>query len=620
MEHARILIVEDDRIVARDIQQQLQRIGHTIVGMTARGEDALQLALDTTPDLVLMDVRLEGEIDGIEVARELRDCCHIPVVFLTAYADSETVKRAALAEPFGYILKPFEDLQLVTVVEMALYKHRAEARLRESERRYAITLSSIGDAVIATDCECRITFINAVAERLTGWQRSDALGRRFDEVFVAIDEANGLGIEDPVPRVLKSGTRTSTLTGTLLESLDGRRTPVEASVSPITDDRAKVEGVVVVFHDVSERRQAEQAAWLRKTNARLEAAMCGSDIGVWEVDMPDGDVMSGRVHLTNIWERLGYGPAAETMTSAQYMQIIHPDDRGKTERAIEDYLGGKTASFELENRVMRADGAYRWMLVRGTALRNQQGLPVRFTGTVVDITELKRVQAELTEMMHGVRNVSNAIAHDLRTPLAELRSRLESLSVLRPGPDETFSEVDAALVDIDRVMAIFNALLRLAEIDSGIRRAGFVEGDIGDLVLEAAEFYLPVAELRNVSLSVECAGDLRAVADHLLIAQAVGNLIDNALKYAPVQGTIRVSATRNADGAISIAVADNGPGIPDAEKAKVTGRFYRGDASRGTPGVGLGLSLVAAVATLHGGSVAFTDNHPGTVATLLLAV
>jgi PAS domain S-box-containing protein len=567
-----------------------------------------------------MDVRLEGELDGIEVARELRECCHIPVVFLTAYADSETVKRASLAEPFGYILKPFEDLQLLTVVEMALYKHRAEARLRESERRYAITLSSIGDAVIATDCECRITFINAVAERLTGWQRSDALGRRFDEVFVAIDETNGLGLDDPVPCVLDSGIRPATLKNTLLQSISGRRTPIEASVSPISDDRANVEGVVVVFHDVSERRQAEQAALLRETNARLEAAMRGSDIGVWEVDMRDGDVMNGRLHLTNIWERLGYGAAAETMTATQYMQIVHPDDCAKSERAIEDYLSGATATFELENRVLRADGTYRWMLVRGGVLRNAQGAPLRFTGTVVDITELKSVQAELTEMMHGVRNVSNAIAHDLRTPLAELRSRLESLSVLRPGPDETFSEVDAALVDIDRVMGIFNALLRLAEIDTGIRRAGFVAGDLGELVTEAAEFYSPVAELRNVSLSVECAGDLRAVADHLLIAQALGNLIDNALKYAPFQGTIRVAAMRHAEGAVAISVADNGPGIADSEKGKVTGRFYRGDSSRGTPGVGLGLSLVAAVAALHGGSVAFTDNHPGTVATLLLAV
>ncbi|MBB5510460.1 hybrid sensor histidine kinase/response regulator [Paraburkholderia atlantica] len=618
MEHARILIVEDDRIVARDIQQQLQRAGHTVVALTGRGEDALQLAIDTSPDLVLMDVRLEGEIDGIDVARQLRDRCHIPVVFLTAYADSETVKRAALAEPFGYILKPFEDLQLRTVVEMALYKHRAEARLRESEQRYAITLASIGDAVIATDRECRVTFINRVAETLTGWQRTDAMGQQLDNVFVALDEASGQPINGLAAHVLESRARSATVADTLLVSTNGRSTPIEASASPITGDRGNVEGVVVVFHDVSERRQAEEATLLRKVNARLDSAMRGSDIGVWEVDMPDGDFMAGRVHLTNIWERLGYGPAGDAMTPSSYFEILHPDDRLPTAVAVNDYLAGRAATFELENRVLRQDGIYRWMLVRGTALRNSQGEPVRFTGTVVDITELKRTEAELKEMMQSVRNVSNAIAHDLRTPLAELRSRLETLLVMRPASDEVFSEVDAALCDIDRVIAIFNALLRLAEIDAGIRQAGFIPGDVGNLVTDAYEFYLPVAELRGISLTVECQGDLHAVADHLLIAQAVGNLIDNALKYAPRAGTIRVAAMRNADGKIAISVSDSGPGIPDTEKDKVTGRFYRGDASRGTPGVGLGLSLVAAVATLHGGSVAFADNHPGTVATLLL--
>ncbi|MDE1184758.1 PAS domain S-box protein [Paraburkholderia sp.] len=405
MEHARILIVEDDRIVARDIQQQLQRIGHTIAGVTARGEDALQLALDTAPDLVLMDVRLEGEIDGIDVARQLRDRCRIPVVFLTAYADSETVERAAHAEPFGYILKPFEDLQLRTVVEMALYKHRAEARLRESERRYAITLSSIGDAVIATDRACRITFMNPVAEALTGWPRDAALGQPLSDVFVAIDEASGQPIDDPAARVLASGAAThivadsiaDAVSDTVLVSIDGRRTPIEASASPIAGDRASVEGVVVVFHNVSERRQAEQASLLRKTNARLEVAMQGSDIGVWEVDMPDGDFMNGRAHFTNIWERLGYGAPADTLTPASYMKVVHPDDRVPSKQAVDAYLSGRVASFELENRVLRADGVYRHMLVRGTALRDSRGRPVRFTGTVVDITKLKRAEEALRE-------------------------------------------------------------------------------------------------------------------------------------------------------------------------------------------------------------------------------
>jgi signal transduction histidine kinase len=233
-----------------------------------------------------------------------------------------------------------------------------------------------------------------------------------------------------------------------------------------------------------------------------------------------------------------------------------------------------------------------------------------------------REQAEeaLIEVINGVRNVSNAIAHDLRTPLTELRSRLEvlTLTLRRQGNDECLPELEVALADVDRVISIFNALLRLAEIDAGGRRSGFMPGDLEAIVSDAVEFYQPVAELRSVTLSLRVSGDLVIVSDPLLLAQAIGNLIDNALKFARDGGEISVVATRR-DDMIAISVADDGPGIPDEEKSKVTERFYRGDASRGTPGVGLGLALVKAVATLHRGSLDFTDNKPGLIATLTVS-
>jgi signal transduction histidine kinase len=229
-----------------------------------------------------------------------------------------------------------------------------------------------------------------------------------------------------------------------------------------------------------------------------------------------------------------------------------------------------------------------------------------------------RMLDQIEHLVEGIRNVSNAIAHDLRTPLAELRSRLEELSVTRPHPEQTFAEIDSAIADVDRVMGIFNALLRLAEIDSGMRRAGFIEVDATAVAGEAAEFYQPVAELQGVALSFSSSGPLPLAGDPLLLAQAVGNLIDNALKYAQENGAITVEASRRPGGAVVIAVSDDGPGIPDEEKHRVLERFYRGDASRSTPGVGLGLSLVAAVAKLHGGALELTDNHPGLRATLVL--
>ena len=221
-------------------------------------------------------------------------------------------------------------------------------------------------------------------------------------------------------------------------------------------------------------------------------------------------------------------------------------------------------------------------------------------------------------LVHGVRNVSNSIAHDLRTPLAELRSRLEELSLIRPSTEETYAEIEGAVMDVDRVIRIFDALLRLAEIDAGLRRSGFVSLDISDLAVNAVEFYEPAAELKNIDLKVRTTGPLMVLGDPVLLAQGLSNLIDNALKYAPARGTIEVGVQKISDGILEISVSDNGPGIEDAEKSKVMQRFYRGDASRGTPGVGLGLSLVQAIAKLHGAQVDLRDNAPGLRAVLTI--
>jgi len=275
MTPARILVVEDDRIVAMDIESQLTRIGHTVVALTARGEDVMQLAIDTRPDLVLMDIRLDGSVDGIDAAQAIRERLAIPVVFLTAYADDRTVERASLVQPYGYLLKPFEDLQLRTVIEMALYKHAAERLLRASERRFVTTLSSIAEAVIATDENACVTFMNPVAESLTGWSMADGVGRPLAEVFRIVNEHTRMTVEDPAVKVLRLGTVVGLANHTVLLARDGREFPIDDSGSPIVDDRGAVTGAVLVFRDISERRQIEAA--MRQAQADLlQAAQSAS--------------------------------------------------------------------------------------------------------------------------------------------------------------------------------------------------------------------------------------------------------------------------------------------------------------------------------------------------------
>lgn len=258
MAKAQILVVEDEGIIAQDIQNTLKKLGYAVPAIAYSGKEGIEKAQEIQPDLVLMDIVLEGGIDGIEAAEQIRRRFHIPVVYLTAYADEKTLQRAKITEPFGYILKPFEEKELYITIEMALYKHEMERRLKESQQWLTTTLKSIGDAVIATDINGCVIFMNPIAESLTGWTQKEASGKHLKKIFNIINEKTGKQVDDPVTRVLREGIVVGLANHTLLISKDGTRRSIDDSGAPIKDENGKIIGVVLVFRDVSEKRRIEQ--------------------------------------------------------------------------------------------------------------------------------------------------------------------------------------------------------------------------------------------------------------------------------------------------------------------------------------------------------------------------
>jgi two-component system, cell cycle sensor histidine kinase and response regulator CckA len=258
MAEAKVLVVEDEIIVAKDIQDRLRRLGYIVPAVVSTGEEAIKKASETQPDLVLMDIVLKGEMDGIEAAREIRDCFNIPVIYLTAHADESTLSRTKTTEPYGYIIKPFEEIELRTTIEMALYKHEMEKRLKENQQWFAAILRCIGDAVIATDIEGSVTFMNPVAEALTGWKQNEALGRGLTEVFKIVDEQTRAITETPVLRASREEVAINLTAPTLLISRDGKETPIDTSAAPIRGHRGESAGVVLVFRDITERKHLEE--------------------------------------------------------------------------------------------------------------------------------------------------------------------------------------------------------------------------------------------------------------------------------------------------------------------------------------------------------------------------
>lgn len=254
----RILIVEDEIIVARDIERHLQNLGYETFPPANSREQAIESIEGEKPDLVLMDIVIKGDSDGIATAQEIRERYFIPVIFLTAHLDDTLLQAAALTEPFGYLIKPFDVHELVATIKMALHKAEMENRLRLSEEMVSMTLQSIGDGVIATDDQGRVTSLNPVAQNLTGWELPDALGRPLEEVFVIINEDSRKPVETPVARVLREGVVVGLANHTVLVSKSGVEFPIDDSGAPIRNRDGEVMGVVLVFRDISEKRKAEE--------------------------------------------------------------------------------------------------------------------------------------------------------------------------------------------------------------------------------------------------------------------------------------------------------------------------------------------------------------------------
>lgn len=252
-----ILVVEDDAIIAWDIQQTLQRLGYAVPALAQTCDEALDACEAARPDLVLMDIKLKGAVDGIEAAERLHARWDLPVVYLTSHSDEATLSRAKSTGPHGYLLKPFHERDLRTTIEVALHKHAMESQLVARERWFATTLRSIGDAVIATDRHQKITFLNPVAEALTGWSSEDALGRALSEVLHLVDE-DGRRVEGPLRGVLEELLRVELPPDALLRARAGEVRAIGDSAAPIVDARGELLGGVVVFRDITERKRLEE--------------------------------------------------------------------------------------------------------------------------------------------------------------------------------------------------------------------------------------------------------------------------------------------------------------------------------------------------------------------------
>jgi len=257
MDKIRILIVEDEGLIARDIENMVRQAGYEICAVAGTGEEAVEKAETTHPDLILMDIILGGEMDGVEAAEKIRDQFSLPIIYLTAHTDENTLQRAKLTEPVGYTLKPVEQKELMTVIEMALYKHQMEIKLKERQAWLTTILQSIGEGVIATDKFGNITFMNPIAEKLTGWNQPESIGKPLTSVLHLMDEDTGKLVRLGIPELL-ANTASNPVKGNVQIVNYIEKTPIELTSTSIRDEKENTCGLVLVLHDLTERKRYEE--------------------------------------------------------------------------------------------------------------------------------------------------------------------------------------------------------------------------------------------------------------------------------------------------------------------------------------------------------------------------
>jgi PAS domain S-box-containing protein len=380
MNAAKILVVEDEQIVALDIKQMLQRSGYAVLGPAVTGEAAIRQTIKEQPDLVLMDIRLRGDMDGIIAAQEIRRRLDIPVIYLTAFFDEETLQRAKLTEPYGYLLKPFNENELNSTLQMSLHRHRLEQQLKEHEQWLAATLNSIGDGVITTDAEGRIKSMNLAAQEMTGWAEAKAKGQAWAEVVQLVSQES----TDAVSGFQLLQTRV-TLTDHWLLSTTGIQIPVDVTIRSIQDQQSRSRGTVVTLRDISARRQSQQA---QAEKQELYRALFEKNHAVMLLIDPDtAQIIDANPAACSFY---GYRKAELTAKKITELNTLpEAQIRAEMDRARAE----KRTQFQIEHRL--ANGVLRQVEVHASPIKVDDRLLL--CAIIHDVTERQHMEMELRQ-------------------------------------------------------------------------------------------------------------------------------------------------------------------------------------------------------------------------------
>jgi PAS domain S-box-containing protein len=660
MNQRTILIVEDEAIVAMDIEDRLAGIGYQLAGRAASGERALALAEDKRPSLILMDIRLKGDIDGITAAEEIRRRFHIPVIFLTAYSEDATLDRAKLTEPYGYILKPFDDRELKSAIEIALYKHHAEEEIRRVNRFYDV-LSQVNQAVVRARSReellpevCRflverggidlawVGWLDPITTRITPIAHFGKSEILEESDFYADERAEGQGTPGRAIREDKPSVCNSCGNGTC--AYPSVRAPARYGFQSCGSFPLRFQNEVCgslnlcvrepgffrpreidllkeVAIDISfaldkvekEKHQELTEKALRESEGRLNLALAASRMGVWEWDIRTSAFFwSPECH--KIYGVEDFGGSFEF-----FMSLLPPEDASIFTTMVDDALADRGVH-TAEYRIRRPNGETVWISDLGQVYFEEDGKPLRMVGIVQDITARKKTEEEQAraeaqlrqaQKMESLGTLAGGIAHDFNNILGVIVGYTEIALWESPEGSGLRTSLQEVLRAANRATDLVKQILAF----SRQREQEKKPVQLGLIVKEALRM-LRASLPSTIEILSDVDTKTVALVDPTQIHQVLMNLCTNAAHAMQENGG--VLSARLTDGYLGpesipphsglqpgphvrLTVQDTGHGIPAAVLDRIFDPFF----TTKEPGVGtgLGLAVVHGIVKSHGGAI-----------------
>ncbi|HVV49408.1 MAG TPA: PAS domain S-box protein [Polyangia bacterium] len=603
-----------DAVLACDERGRVTRINPVAERLTGWPErEAVGRPLEEVFNIINEETRLPV---SNPVAKVLREGVIVGLANHTALVAREGTER-----PIADSGAPIRDAEGVTRGAVLVFRDVSEERraaetlrrtqeeVRRSEESLRATLYSIGDGVLATDERGRVTRVNPVAERLTGWQESEARGHPIEEVFHIVNEETRAEAVNPVARVLAEGVVVGLANHTALISRDGAERPIADSGAPIRDLSGKPSGAVLVFRDVTAERAAEEA--LRQSEEKLRLMIASvRDYAFYMLDP------AGRVASWNPGAERIKGYRAEEVLGQSFSRFFTPEDIAQQKPARELNIAATEGHFAEEGWRVRKDGSRFWASVVVTPIHAPPNHLVGFVKITRDMTERRAAEDERLKSAQAAEAIRlrdeflSIASHELKTPLTALQLQLLNIQDQAKGDGEKLERnMDRARRLAARLGQLVETLLDVSRIATGRLKLSVEPFDLGDAAREVVERLGDSAKAAASELSLRSDGPLQGRWDRLRIEQVLMNVISNAIKYAAGQ-PIQVSLAREPGSAV-IEVRDRGPGVPEGELSRIFERFERAASARHYGGMGLGLYVARQIAEAHGGTIVASNLPQG---------